>query len=563
MLSKLTIAQKVYLLGFCQLVAMAILGGFALYQMNKIGNELIDIAEEDIPLTKKLTLVTEHQLEQAIYFERALIKAIRVDQGLENKQTFEQAKVKVHDLTVKVEKEIIEVEAFIEQAIPLLHSDLAKQEFTQLLADLKKVEASYSTLISEVDQVMDYGSNGDIEKMLKVSHQVEAHEDELDQALISILDRVQDFTLNSALQAEADEKAAIKWMTIIAVIALIIGIALPILVTRSIRSPILNLIERLDQVANGDGDLTVKLETHSRDETGTVARSFNKFLSVLSSMIVQINSKAEELQNSSSMTSTSLQKTLQNVEKQRLDIEQVATAINQMNMTTQEVANNTANASSVTDQVKKNVLEGHKEAIATQQVIQELANEVTSSSDVIENLVSETNNIGQVLESIQGIAEQTNLLALNAAIEAARAGETGRGFAVVADEVRSLAKRTQDATVDIQQLVERLQSEAKNAVTSMKKGTDTAQLCLSKSSESANTFSLAAESVNQIADLNLQIAAAAEQQSTVTQDLDNNLISIKTLADETALETKQSAIASETIAQNAVHLHQNISKFRC
>lgn len=563
MLSKLTIAQKVYLLGFCQLVAMAILGGFALYQMNKIGNELIDIAEEDIPLTKKLTLVTEHQLEQAIYFERALIKAIRVDQGLENKQTFEQAKVKVHDLTVKVEKEIIEVEAFIEQAIPLLHSDLAKQEFTQLLADLKKVEASYSTLISEVDQVMNYGSNGDIEKMLKVSHQVEAHEDELDQALISILDRVQDFTLNSALQAEADEKAAIKWMTIIAVIALIIGIALPILVTRSIRSPILNLIERLDQVANGDGDLTVKLETHSRDETGTVARSFNKFLSVLSSMIVQINSKAEELQNSSSMTSTSLQKTLQNVEKQRLDIEQVATAINQMNMTTQEVANNTANASSVTDQVKKNVLEGHKEAIATQQVIQELANEVTSSSDVIENLVSETNNIGQVLESIQGIAEQTNLLALNAAIEAARAGETGRGFAVVADEVRSLAKRTQDATVDIQQLVERLQSEAKNAVTSMKKGTDTAQLCLSKSSESANTFSLAAESVNQIADLNLQIAAAAEQQSTVTQDLDNNLISIKTLADETALETKQSAIASETIAQNAVHLHQNISKFRC
>ncbi|EGA69022.1 methyl-accepting chemotaxis sensory transducer [Vibrio sinaloensis DSM 21326] len=563
MLSKLTIAQKVYLLGFCQLVAMAILGGFALYQMNKIGNELIDIAEEDIPLTKKLTLVTEHQLEQAIYFERALIKAIRVDQGLENKQAFEQAKVKVHDLTVKVEKEIIEVEAFIEQAIPLLHSDLAKQEFTQLLADLKIVEASYSTLISEVDQVMDYGSNGDIEKMLKVSHQVEAHEDELDQALISILDRVQDFTLNSALQAEADEKAAIKWMTIIAVIALIIGIALPILVTRSIRSPILNLIERLDQVANGDGDLTVKLETHSRDETGTVARSFNKFLSVLSSMIVQINSKAEELQNSSSMTSTSLQKTLQNVEKQRLDIEQVATAINQMNMTTQEVANNTANASSVTDQVKKNVLEGHKEAIATQQVIQELANEVTSSSDVIENLVSETNNIGQVLESIQGIAEQTNLLALNAAIEAARAGETGRGFAVVADEVRSLAKRTQDATVDIQQLVERLQSEAKNAVTSMKKGTDTAQLCLSKSSESANTFSLAAESVNQIADLNLQIAAAAEQQSTVTQDLDNNLISIKTLADETALETKQSAIASETIAQNAVHLHQNISKFRC
>ncbi|WCP69591.1 methyl-accepting chemotaxis protein [Vibrio tubiashii] len=563
MLSKLTIAQKVYLLGFCQLLAMAILGGFALYQMNKIGNELIDIAEEDIPLTKKLTVVTEHQLEQAILFERALLKAIRVDQGMESKQTFEKAKDKVHDLTVQVQEEIIEIESFIEHAIPLLHSEKAKQEFAQLLADLKKVEASYSTLTGEVDQVMDYGLNGDIEKMLKISHKVEAHEDELDKALIAILDRVQDFTLKSALQAEQDEKEAIKWMTIIAAISLVVGIILPLLVTRSIRSPILNLIERLEQVASGDGDLTVKLETSSNDETSTVARSFNKFLGVLSSMISQINSKAEELQSSSNLTSSSLQRTLQNVEKQRIDIEQVATAINQMNMTTQEVANSTANASSVTDQVKKNVLEGHREALATQEVIQELANEVTSSSGVIENLVSETNNIGQVLDSIQGIAEQTNLLALNAAIEAARAGETGRGFAVVADEVRSLAKRTQEATIDIQQLVERLQSEAKNAVTSMKKGTDTAELCLSKSSESANTFSLAAESVNQIADLNLQIAAAAEQQSTVTQDLDNNLISIKTLADETAEDTKQSAVTSEAIAKNAVDLHNNLRKFRC
>ncbi|WP_414932643.1 methyl-accepting chemotaxis protein [Vibrio europaeus] len=563
MLSKLTIAQKVYLLGFCQLLAMAILGGFALYQMNKIGNELIDIAEEDIPLTKKLTVVTEHQLEQAILFERALVKAIRVDQGMESKQAFEKAKDKVHDLTVQVQEEIIEIESFIEHAIPLLHSEKAKQEFAQLLADLKKVEASYSTLTVEVDQVMEYGLNGDIEKMLKISHKVEAHEDELDTALIAILDRVQNFTLKSALQAEQDEKEAIKWMTIIAAISLVVGIILPLLVTRSIRSPLLNLIERLDQVASGDGDLSVKLETSANDETSTVARSFNKFLGVLSSMIAQINSKAEELQSSSSLTSSSLQRTLQNVEKQRIDIEQVATAINQMNMTTQEVANSTANASSVTDQVKKNVLEGHREALATQEVIQELANEVTSSSGVIENLVSETNNIGQVLDSIQGIAEQTNLLALNAAIEAARAGETGRGFAVVADEVRSLAKRTQEATIDIQQLVERLQSEAKNAVTSMKKGTDTAELCLSKSSESANTFSLAAESVNQIADLNLQIAAAAEQQSTVTQDLDNNLISIKTLADETAEDTKQSAVASEAIAQNAVDLHNNLRKFRC
>jgi len=562
MLSRLTIAQKVYLLGLSQLLAMMIMGGFALYQMNKIGNELVDIAEEDIPLTKMLTVVTEHQLEQAILFERALIKAIRVEQGLAQMSVFEEAKKKVHDLTVKTEKELYEVEEFIEKAIPLLHSVEAQEKFKKLLGKLKVVEKSYSTLVDEVDKTMDFGSNGQIEEMLEFSKKVEAHEDEIDKALISILDEVQNFTLASALQAEEDEKFAIKWMTIIASVSIVLGILMPFLVTRAIRTPIMNLIDRLKQVAEGDGDLTIRLDDSSRDETGTVANAFNKFLGVLMGTITQINSKAEELGQSSEVAVSAMQRTLQNVEKQRCDIEQVATAINQMNATTQEVANSTANASSVTDEVRKHVMEGQKEALATQEVIQELANEVTTSSGVIENLVSETNNIGQVLESIQGIAEQTNLLALNAAIEAARAGETGRGFAVVADEVRSLAQRTQEATVDIQKLVDTLQSEAKNAVSSMKKGTDTAKLCLEKSSESANTFSVAAESVNQIAGLNLQIAAAAEEQSTVAQDLDNNLTSIKTLAEETAEETKNTAAASETIAMNVIDLHKNLNKFQ-
>lgn len=562
MLSRLTIAQKVYLLGLSQLFAMMIMGGFALYQMNKIGNELIDIAEEDIPLTKMLTVVTEHQLEQAILFERALVKAIRVEQGMAQMSVFEEAKKKVHDLTVKTEKGLYEVEEFIEKAIPLLHSVEAQEKFKKLLGKLKVVEKSYSTLVSEVDKTMDYGSNGQIEEMLEFSKKVEAHEDEIDKALISILDEVQNFTLASALQAEEDEKYAIKWMTIIASVSIVLGILMPFLVTRAIRTPIMNLIDRLKQVAEGDGDLTIRLDDSSRDETGTVANAFNKFLGVLMGTITQINSKAEELGQSSEVAVSAMQRTLQNVEKQRCDIEQVATAINQMNATTQEVANSTANASSVTDEVRKHVMEGQKEALATQEVIQELANEVTTSSGVIENLVSETNNIGQVLESIQGIAEQTNLLALNAAIEAARAGETGRGFAVVADEVRSLAQRTQEATVDIQKLVDTLQSEAKNAVSSMKKGTDTAKLCLEKSSESANTFSVAAESVNQIAGLNLQIAAAAEEQSTVAQDLDNNLTSIKTLAEETAEETKNTAAASETIAMNVIDLHKNLNKFQ-
>ena len=562
MLSKLSIAQKVYFLGLSLLMFMLAIGLVSLYQTNKIGIELKDIAEEDIPLTKLLTQVTEHQLEQAIYFERAMIKAITVQQGIESPSSFQKAKNNVEKLIKKTQKEIIEVEHFIEEGISKLHSKEAIREFKTLLAELKSVEIDYATLIIEVNRVMKLAESGDITSMLTVAHEVEALEDKIDDTLVTLLNKVQQFTLDSAIQAEHDEKKAIKIVGIIFIISLLYGAVIPTVIVRAIRTPINTMTTRLEEIAEGDGDLTVKLNDSSSDETGIVARAFNQFLYVLRTMLTRVNEQAEVLGSSSETALLAMQRTLKNVELQRNDIENIATSITGMNNTTRNVAKSSAEASLVTEQVKERVLEGKKEAIQTKNVITTLANEVAESSGVIENLVAETNNIGVVLESIQGIAEQTNLLALNAAIEAARAGESGRGFAVVADEVRNLAQRTQESTVDIQQLVTRLQSEANNAVQSMKKGTESAKLCLEKSTESAKTFSKAAESVNEISSINSEIAAAAVEQSSVADEIHKKLENVRAVAEMTSDETKETAKASEDIAKNVINLHKNLNMFQ-
>jgi methyl-accepting chemotaxis protein len=339
---------------------------------------------------------------------------------------------------------------------------------------------------------------------------------------------------------------------------LIIGSILPYIISRSIIIPINNLSSRLAEIAIGDGDLTVRLNDKATDETGDVAREFNEFLDVLKTLISNTNTQADDLGEASELALKVMRETVSNIEKQHAETGMVATAVNEMSGSTQEVARSAAHASQV---VKEKVTEGRQEAIETQSIIKQLAEEVSEASNVIKGLVEETNNIGSVLETIPRIAAQTNLLALNAAIEAARAGETGRGFAVVADEVRTLAQRTQTSTVDIQDLLIRLKTEANNAVTSMNKGTDSATICLEKSAKTSQAFEDASSSVSKISDLNVQIATAAEEQSSVAKEINKNLVKISDLAKITSQGAHSTSEASSTIAKRVIDLHTNLNVF--
>jgi len=557
MLNKLSITSKIYLLGVSQILLMFVIGVISLIQMNKIGIELVDIAERDIPLSNMLSKMSEHKLEQTIFFQRALLHA-----SLEPDEANEKIENKLTSLTQKIQSEFEKSEKFVTDSIDYLHSEKAKASFTSLASDLKLLNKEYQSISVNINDVIEatktqsVGSLGDKIKLIEVA------EDKFEKKLIALLSQIQQFTLNSALQAENDEKQGIHLILYIFIFSVIVSVVLSYLISRAIALPVNKLKNRLIEIADGDGDLTLKLDESAGDEIGDTARAFNKFLLMLRETINEANIHLSQLDETSKFAVTIMQETVVNVEKQKAETEMVSTAVEEMNCTTQEVASNTQNASDVTEAVKERVAKGKVEASQAKVVIQRLAQEIDEASSVIECLVTETNSIGSVLDTIQSIAEQTNLLALNAAIEAARAGDTGRGFAVVADEVRALAQRTQVSTIDIQGLVTRLQSEAKNAVISMNKGINSADECLQKSTQTSEIFANSAIAVNEITDLNLQIATAAEEQSAVVSEINQNLINITNIAIETSTGAKNTSEANESIARYIANLRVNLNKFK-
>lgn len=316
----------------------------------------------------------------------------------------------------------------------------------------------------------------------------------------------------------------------------------------------------MGQVAGGD--MTVQVEVDSRDELGTLASEFNDTVERIRELIRQVSHTAGEVHQQSQQVESISSESSQAVASQRSQIEQVATAMNEMSATSQEVARSAASAVTSAEQVNMETLNGRKLVESSVEGIGKLADEIENSVKVINKLADDSSSISRVLEVIKGVAEQTNLLALNAAIEAARAGEQGRGFAVVADEVRTLARRTQQSTEEIEQMIARLQEGVNGAVKAMGASHGMTGSTVESSLKVQEALGNILKSVTQIVDQSQQIAAAAEEQTAVSHDIDHNIVQINQAGERTAEGARQAEQSSNRMGQLVKDLQHIISAFR-
>ncbi len=328
----------------------------------------------------------------------------------------------------------------------------------------------------------------------------------------------------------------------------------------SVRQSIAQISEATDKLS--DGDLTVQVNLDSHDEMSQIADRFNAMAEKFNALIQQIISAATQLATASEEVSSVATESASNVERQRHETDQVATAINEMTATVQEVANNASSAAGAAANADNEARGGKSVVENTSQVIAQLASEIENASSVITEVEQDSESIGGVLDVIKGIAEQTNLLALNAAIEAARAGEQGRGFAVVADEVRTLASRTQESASEIETMIDKLQSGAHNAVEVMVKSSEQAQAGVEQANEAAESLNAITRAVETITEMNTQIASAAEEQSAVSEEINKNVTSISQISEQTASGSEQTTNAAGELAQLASDLQNLVGQFK-
>jgi len=526
------------------LVVMFLYMGFYSLQSNK----MIAVNAETIAKVNlseiQLLLQADRDLYQALTAERALFV-----QGLDQREI--QAIVTDHNENIEQSRERIL------ESLGLSNSstDEEQRQFLQYFQQWEAVSRDIVNKASQNPELRLQQLERSFGEGAQVFSELRGFIDLLGERRLEHVNR---FIELSAQTRESTRNHLLVLIVIVALVTLATTFLLPSLVI----TPIQKISHRIQNIAEGDGDLTIRIDVDRQDELGELAIQVNRFMEKLQRLISEIRTNTNQVSGAAVTlldVSSSSQKA---ADEQCQSITMVVTAVNELTMAIQEVARNTGetaqnakNANAITEQGQSRI------HLAVEQV-KNLSDRVAQTAQIMLRLETEAKNVTSVIDVIRSIAEQTNLLALNAAIEAARAGEQGRGFAVVADEVRTLASRTQASTTDIQGMLGQLQSGVQDAVAAMNSSTTMTNEAVVAANEAGESLAGISAAVKNITNMAIQIAAAAEEQSSVTAEIDKNLVEINQLAQTTTEDATRTADASQKLNQLSVGLRQLLNNFR-
>lgn len=520
-------------------LGLLVIAYFAFTRMSYINEQSTKISEQWLPSVATVehinTLTADYRGEEALH----ILSISDADQKASEKKL--DALLKETQENIERSRGLIETDA-----VQRLSDDFVREYEEYLVVHDKIIELSRQNLNEEA-------------RKLFIGESLQSY-NEASNALLKMAELI---SANAEEASDYGDAAYAESKTILSVITVVIIallIVIGVYITRTLNRQIAVLQGAMSQLSQGD--LTIELTDLSDNEIGTLSRHFNTTVKAFSKTITEIQDSSNQLASTSEELSTVTEQSTRGIHRQTEELEQAVSAVTELTAAVEDVARNAVATSGDSEKASERAIAGRGQVEQTIATVNQLLTKLASTMTGVDNLAGQVKNIGSVLDVIRAIADQTNLLALNAAIEAARAGESGRGFAVVADEVRALAHRTQQATKEIETMIQSVQSETDTTVSAMQQSHEQAKQSVDIANEAGEALQEITHAISRISDQNVTIASSAEEQASVAKEVDRNLVNISDIASENASGANETSAASVELARLAENLNGLTQRFR-